>query len=85
MESALSLGYLTLFGSVVAFSAFGWLVRATTPARLSTVAYVNPVVAVVLGWAFLAERLGPRALGGAALIVCAVLVMTVPARSPLRR
>jgi drug/metabolite transporter (DMT)-like permease len=84
-EGALALGYLTLFGSVVAFSAFGWLVRATTPARLSTVAYVNPVVAVVLGWAILGERLGPRALGGAALIVCAVLVMTVPSRSPLRR
>ena len=84
-ESALALGYLTLFGSVVAFSAFGWLVRATTPARLSTVAYVNPMVAVVLGWAILGERLGPRALGGAALIVCAVLVMTLPARSPFRR
>jgi drug/metabolite transporter (DMT)-like permease len=80
LPSALALAYLTLFGSVVAFSAFGWLVRATTPARLSTVAYVNPVVAVVLGWALLGERLGPRALAAAALIVCAVLVMTLPAR-----
>jgi drug/metabolite transporter (DMT)-like permease len=92
LESGLALGYLTLFGSLVAFSAFGWLVKATTPARLSTIAYVNPVVAVVLGWAVLGERLGPRALGGAALILAAVLVMTleVPgrgarARSPARR
>jgi drug/metabolite transporter (DMT)-like permease len=82
-DSALALAYLTIFGSFVAFSAFGWLVRATTPARLSTTAYVNPVVAVILGWAILGEHLGPRALAGAALIVCAVLVMTLqlPARA----
>jgi drug/metabolite transporter (DMT)-like permease len=83
-ESTLALAYLTLFGSIVAFSAFGWLVRATTPARLSTTAYVNPVVAVILGWGLLGERLGPRALAGAAIIVAAVLVMTVqlPASAP---
>jgi drug/metabolite transporter (DMT)-like permease len=82
-ESVIALLYLTIFGSFVAFSAFGWLVKATTPARLSTTAYVNPVVAVVLGWAFLGERLGSRALGGAVLILCAVLVMTLqlPARA----
>ncbi|HTA18339.1 MAG TPA: drug/metabolite exporter YedA [Polyangia bacterium] len=80
-ESTLALVYLTIFGSLVAFSAFGWLVKATTPARLSTVAYVNPVVAVVLGWAILDERLGARAIAGAVLIVCAVLVMTLPKRA----
>jgi drug/metabolite transporter (DMT)-like permease len=82
-DSALALAYLTIFGSFVAFSAFGWLVKATTPARLSTTAYVNPVVAVILGWAILGEHLSPRALAGAALIVCAVLVMTLrlPARA----
>jgi drug/metabolite transporter (DMT)-like permease len=69
--------YLTVFGSLVAFSAFGWLVKVSTPARLSTTAYVNPVVAVILGWALLGETLGPRALAGAALIVCAVVVMTL--------
>jgi drug/metabolite transporter (DMT)-like permease len=81
-ESALALAYLTLFGSFVAFSAFGWLVKTTTTARLSTVAYVNPVVAVVLGWAVLDERLGTRAIAGATLILAAVLAMTlqVPAR-----
>ena len=70
-------GYLTLAESVIAFSAFGWLVKASTPARVSTTAYVNPVVAVVLGWALLGEQLAPRALAGAGLIVCAVVVMTV--------
>jgi drug/metabolite transporter (DMT)-like permease len=83
LSSAAALAYLTVFGSIIAFSAFGWLVRATTPARLSTVAYVNPVVAVALGWLVLGERLGPRALGGAVLIVCAVLVMTLPKRRSL--
>jgi len=75
-ESVVALAYLTLFGSLVAFSAFGWLVKATTPARLSTTAFVNPLVAVILGWAILGETLAPRALGGAALILCAVVVMT---------
>jgi drug/metabolite transporter (DMT)-like permease len=84
-ESALALVYLTVFGSFVAFSAFGWLIKATTPARLSTVAYVNPVVAVVLGWAILDERLGARAIAGAGMIVCAVLVMTLPKRAWLQR
>jgi len=76
-ESLLAFAYLTLAGSLVAFTAFGWLVKASTPARLSTNAYVNPVVAVVLGWLLLGEQLAPRALAGAGLIVCAVVVMTV--------
>ena len=45
---------------------------ATTPARLSTAAYVNPVIAVILGWLLLDEALAPRALVGAALIIAAV-------------
>jgi drug/metabolite transporter (DMT)-like permease len=69
--------YLTLFGSLLAFSAFGWLVKVSTPSRLSTTAYVNPMVAVVLGWLVLGETLGAQALVGAGFIVCAVLVMTV--------
>jgi drug/metabolite transporter (DMT)-like permease len=76
--------YLAIFGSLVAFSAFGWLVTVSTPARLSTTAFVNPVVAVILGWALLGETLASRALAGASLIVCAVVVMTVGI-SPLRR
>jgi len=82
-EGLLAFGYLTIFGSLVAFSAFGWLVKASTPARLSTTAYVNPVVAVILGWAILGETLSARAVAGAVLILCAVIVMTVTV--PLRR
>jgi drug/metabolite transporter (DMT)-like permease len=76
--------YLAIFGSLVAFSAFGWLITVSTPARLSTTAFVNPVVAVILGWALLGETLASRALAGASLIVCAVVVMTV-GLGPLRR
>jgi drug/metabolite transporter (DMT)-like permease len=76
--SARSLGafvYLTVFGSLVAFSAYNWLVLETSPAQLSTTAYVNPVVALVLGWVVLGETLHPLSLAGAALIVAAVVVM----------
>jgi drug/metabolite transporter (DMT)-like permease len=76
-QSALAFAYLTLIGSLVAFSAFGWLVARTSPALISTTAYVNPVVAVILGWLLLGERLSARALGGATLIIAAVIVMTL--------
>jgi drug/metabolite transporter (DMT)-like permease len=49
VKSALSLGYLVVFGSLLGFSAYVWLLRVTTPARVSTYAYVNPIVAVLLG------------------------------------
>lgn len=75
-HSLAALAYLTLLGSLVGFSVFGWLVRVSTPARVSTVAYVNPVVAVVLGWALLGERLGARALAGAGAPVGAVVLMS---------
>ena len=77
--------YLTLFGSLIAFSAFGWLVKVSTPVRVSTTAYVNPVVAVILGWLVLGETLSPRALVGACLIVCAVIVMSVRTPKSWRR
>lgn len=78
--------YLSIFGSLLAYSAFGWLITVSTPAQLSTTAFVNPVVAVILGWLLLGETLTPRATAGAMLIVCAVVVMTVgvrPLRAPL--
>jgi drug/metabolite transporter (DMT)-like permease len=80
--SVIAFGYLTIFGSLVAFSAFGWLVKTSTPGRLSTTAYINPLVAVILGWVLLGETLGARAITGAVLILCAVVVMT--ARFPAR-
>lgn len=75
LASVVAFAYLTVFGSLVAFSAFNWLVQRTTPAQLSTTAYVNPVVALVLGWLVLGESLHPVSISGAALIVAAVILM----------
>ena len=75
-KSALALLYLIVFGSIVAFTAYVWLLRATTPAKVSTYAYVNPVVAVFLGWLLAAEAVSGRTLGAAAVIVASVVMIT---------
>lgn len=75
-RSGLAFAYLVIFGSIVAFTAYVWLLKHTTIARASTYAYVNPVVAVFLGWAFAGEQLTPRTWLAAAVIVAAVVVIT---------
>ncbi len=72
VKSLLSLAYLVVFGSLVAFSAYIWLMKATTPARAATYAYVNPVIALVLGWALVGEALTTRTVIAALVIVAAV-------------
>jgi len=67
--------YLFVFGSLVGFSAYLWLLRNTTVARLSTYAYVNPVIAVLLGWALAGEPLSPRVALATAVIVGAVALI----------
>jgi len=78
--SWLALGYLTVVGSIVAFSAYGIAIRALPTATVATYAYVNPVIAVLLGALILNERLTPAMFGGGALIVGAVVL--VVRRSP---
>lgn len=81
--SALSIGaflYLIVFGSIIAFTAYSWLLRVATPARAATYAYVNPVVAVLLGWALAGESLTPRMLLGAGIIVASVALLTSEGR-----
>jgi drug/metabolite transporter (DMT)-like permease len=75
-RSLAALAYLIVFGSIIAFTAYLWLLRATTPARASTYAYVNPVVAVFLGWALADEPLTAQTLIAAAVIVSAVAMIT---------
>lgn len=75
-RSLLALLYLVVFGSIVAFSAFQWLMRVAPPARVATYAYVNPVVALFLGWAFADEPITPRTLVAAAVILSAVVLIT---------
>jgi drug/metabolite transporter (DMT)-like permease len=76
VESLLALAYLVVVGSVVAFSCFQWLLHNAPTPIVSTYAYVNPIVAVLLGAAFLGEPLTPRTLvAGAAIVVSVVLIV----------
>lgn len=74
-RSLVALAYLVFFGSLIGFTAYIWLLGATTPARVSTYAYVNPVVAVLLGWAFANEPMTLRTMLAAAVIVSAVVAI----------
>lgn len=76
LRSAVSLGYLIVFGSLVGFTTYIWLLNATTPARATTYAYVNPVVAVILGRVLAGEPLSARTVLSATIIVAAVAVIT---------
>lgn len=69
--------YLILAGSIVAYPVYVWLLKHSTPARVSTYAYVNPVVAVFLGWLVLDEPLTARIALAAAIIIGAVAIITV--------
>ena len=82
LRSALALGYLVVFGSLLGFSAYTWLLRAAPPARVATYAYVNPVVAMLLGWALAGERLTLRTLVAAAVIVVAVVLVISARQQP---
>src|SRR5262249_20706721 len=74
-RSILAFAYLVVFGSIIASNAFTYLLDVSTPSRVSTYAYVNPVVAVVLGWLLAGEALTPRTVLGAAVIVSAVVMV----------
>jgi drug/metabolite transporter (DMT)-like permease len=72
--------YLTIFGSLVVFTAYSWLLKNVTPARAATYAYVNPVVAVLLGWSIAAEPLTSKMILAAAIIVGSVVLITIYGR-----
>ncbi|MEM6325496.1 MAG: EamA family transporter [Bacteroidota bacterium] len=76
LRSMLSLAYLIVFGSLIAYSAYVWLLGVSTPAKVSTYAYVNPVVAVILGWWLADEPLNGRVVLAAVAVVTAVVLMT---------
>ena len=69
--------YLIIMGSLVGFSTFVWLMKHCPPARVATYAYVNPVVAVLLGWLLLDEPFGPRTVVASAVIVTSVVIITM--------
>jgi drug/metabolite transporter (DMT)-like permease len=74
--SAAGLIYLITFGSLIGFTSYIWLLDKVSPARLGTYAYVNPIVAVLLGWAIAGERLSVRTGVAAAIVICAVAIIT---------
>lgn len=76
LRSAVAYVYLIVFGAIIAFTCYSWLLRVTPPSLASTYAYVNPVVAVILGWAVAGEPLTMRTMIATAVIVSAVIIIT---------
>lgn len=79
----IALAYLVVAGSIVAFTAYVWLIHHESPTKVGTYAYVNPVVAVAVGYFFGGEAVGPRTLLGTLLVLVSVIVITTAsARKP---
>jgi drug/metabolite transporter (DMT)-like permease len=79
-RSLLGLGYLIVFGSLVGYSAYTWLLGVAPTPLVSTYAYVNPLVAVFMGFIFAAEPLTPRVLGAAVIILSSVVIINTARR-----
>ena len=80
-RSAIALAYLVVFGSIVAFSAYVWLLRVAPATQVSTYAWVNPIVAVLLGWALGGEPLTVRTVLASIVIVGGVVVVNTAGRA----
>ena len=78
-RSVLALAYLIVFGALVGFTAYCWLLRVSTPAKVSTYAYVNPAIAVLLGWAILSEPVTAKTFMAMAVILTGVILITTRA------
>jgi drug/metabolite transporter (DMT)-like permease len=82
-EAWFALAYLIVAGSIVAFTAYVWLLHHESPTKVGTYAYVNPVVAVILGYFLGGEALGSRTILGTVLVLISVIVITTtPAKKP---
>jgi drug/metabolite transporter (DMT)-like permease len=75
MRSWLAVAYLIVFGSIIGFTAYVWLLRNTTPARVATYAYVNPVIAILLGWSLAGEEFTLQMLFAATVVILAVVLI----------
>ncbi|MBZ5613345.1 MAG: EamA family transporter [Acidobacteriia bacterium] len=85
-----ALAYLIVAGSIVGFTAYVWLIHHESPTKVGTYAYVNPVVAVIVGYFLGGETVGPRTLLGTLLVLVSVIVITAtratkPAAPPLMK
>lgn len=80
-DAWLALAYLTIAGSIVGFTAYVWLLHHESPTKVGTYAYVNPLVAVLVGYFFGGEALGTRTvLGTACVLVSVVIITATPTR-----
>ena len=75
LRSWLSLGYLIVFGSVVAFTAYNWLMEHYSPTLVATHTYINPIVAVLLGWLLAGEAVTLNVLLSAGMVISAVMLV----------
>jgi drug/metabolite transporter (DMT)-like permease len=80
----IAMAYLTIASSCLAYTAFSWLARNTTPAMVGTYSYVNPAIAAVLGWWFLDEHLGANQLTGMAVMFAGVALVSWPQKEVKR-
>ncbi len=79
-RSWLALAYLIVFGSIIAFTAYSWLHMVASPSRASTYAYVNPVVAVLIGWALASEPIGAYTVIATVVILIGVALVNAGQR-----
>ena len=75
-SSIFGLIYLIIFGSLVGFTAYSWLLKNARPSMVATYAYVNPVIAVLLGWLIAGESMTGQMLIGAGIVVGSVVLIT---------
>jgi drug/metabolite transporter (DMT)-like permease len=80
----IAMAYLTLASSCIAYTAYAWLAKNTTPALVGTYSYVNPAIAAVLGWWFLGEQLGANQLVGMAIMFAGVALVSWPQKDVKR-
>jgi Permeases of the drug/metabolite transporter (DMT) superfamily len=75
-QSLLGVAYLTVFGSLLGFTAYSWLLKNAKPANVATYAYINPLIAVLLGWLIAGESMSGQMLIGAGIVVGSVVLIT---------
>jgi drug/metabolite transporter (DMT)-like permease len=75
-HSVAAVGYLVIAGSLVGFTAYVWLLRNVPTPKVATYAYVNPIVAMILGWAINGERFTPYIFAGAAVVLASIVLVT---------
>ena len=76
-NSWLGLGYLIVFGSLIGFTAYSWLLKNAQPSMVATYAYVNPMIAMILGWLIAGETITGQILIGAGLVIASVVLVTM--------